>query len=151
VPDPDTTPRRRLPDAALPPLAGGPLVPLRVPRHSAALVLLGGALGPAERDFLAQLAADGASVTGWDGRVLVVVSGAAAGTAAVPDKGEPFTVLADPAGTVAAAAGVTPPALVVADQWGEVHWHAPAGDGRPWPPVREVEQWARFLAIRCAG
>jgi hypothetical protein len=156
VPDPDATPRRRLPDAALPPLVGGPPVPLRVPRHSAALVLLGGAPGPAERDFLAQLAADGASVTGWDGRVLVVVSGAAAGSAAagsaaVSDEAEPFPVLADPAGTVAAAAGVTPPALVVADQWGEVHWHAPAGDGRPWPPVREVEQWARFLAIRCAG
>jgi hypothetical protein len=32
-----------------------------------------------------------------------------------------------------------------------VHWSSPAGAPTPWPEVDELEQWARFLSIRCAG
>jgi hypothetical protein len=60
-------------------------------------------------------------------------------------------VLEDPRGTVAAAAGVVAPALVVADQWGEVHAAAPAGPQQPWLAVEEVEEWLRFMAVRCGG
>ena len=149
---PDAPRRARLPDTALTPVAGGGAVPLRVARHSAVLVLLDGAPGPEDRVFLDELAAGAPEIAGWDGRVLVVIAGDATQTGeAVAALGLPFPVLADPAGTVLAAAGVAAPALVVADQWGEVHWVVPTGEGLPWPPVAEAEQWARFLAIRCAG
>jgi hypothetical protein len=63
----------------------------------------------------------------------------------------PFPVVADASDTVARAAGATAPALVVADQWGEVHAALPVGPERPWLPVAELEEWLRFLAVRCGG
>jgi hypothetical protein len=149
VSDPDATPRRRLPDVALAPAAGGHAVPLRRPRHAVVLVLLGGAPDDDARDFLRRLAGAEPSIAGWDGRVLVVATGGGAGgpgAAAAGGSALPFPVLADPAGAVVAAAGVDPPAVVVADQWGEVYWSSGA-----WPRVEELADWARFLAIRCAG
>ncbi len=155
--DPDAAPRRaRLPDAALPPLAGGPPVPLRANRRAAVLVLLGGAPDAGGAEYLRALADAEPALAGWDGRVLVVVSGpdAAADAAFGAAFGAlrlPFPVLADAAGTVAAGAAVAPPAVVVVDQWGEVHWSAAVGPDRGWPAPAELEQWLRFLAVRCAG
>jgi hypothetical protein len=156
---PDAAPRPRLPDLALAPIAGGEGVPLRVHRRGAVLVLLDGAPDAPARDFLAALAGAAGTLADWDARMLVVVGGGGEGGAGGGDDvraafaalASPFPALADPRGRVAAAAGVAAPALVVADQWGEVHWAAAAGGAGAWPPVAEVEQWARFLAIRCAG
>jgi hypothetical protein len=156
----DPTPaRRRLPDTAFPPLAGGgPPVPLREPRHATVLVLLGEAPDEPALAYLRQLEEAAAALAGWDGRVLVVARATAGGGAEREPPHTrlaalrlPFPVLADPAGTLAAAAGVAAPALVVADQWGEVHAAEPADEGRGWPTPAAVEQWLRFLAIRCAG
>jgi hypothetical protein len=149
---PDAEPRRRLPDLALVPVAGGAAVPVREHRRGAVLVLVGDAPTDADAAFLGELAGAAAAVDGWDARVLVVVGGDAAGSgAAFAALAPPFRVLADPGRRLAAAAGVGAPALVVADQWGEVHWTAEVGAGRGWPATAEVEQWARYLAIRCAG
>ena len=52
---------------------------------------------------------------------------------------------------MAAAAGVRPPAVVVVDQWGEIHEAASVGDDRPWLPVADLEQWLKYISIRCAG
>lgn len=162
--DPTQTSRRRLPDVALPPVAGGPAVPLRAHRRAAVLVLLNAAADAASADaatadvsagaFLRQLADAAPALADWDGRVLVIVGGDAAradgmGAAATPELS--FPVLADPPHAVAAAAGVAPPAVVIADQWGEVHVAAPARPGQAWLPLPEIEQWLRFLAVRCAG
>ena len=150
--DPTLTPRRRLPDIALPPLAGGTDVPLRAHRRGSVLVLLGGAPGAREGEYLRQLADAEPALRDWDGRVLVVVAGDGAEVRPALDALRlPFPVLADPERTVLRAAAVAAPALVVADQWGEVHAAAQPGPGESWLPVDEVEQWLRFLASRCAG
>lgn len=143
--------RARLPDLALPPVDGGAPVPLRMARQGALLVLLDAAPTPEVTRWLGELAAAEPTFRGWDGRVLVVV-GTAAGDPAADARAAlaalalPFPVLSDARGTVAAVAGIAAPGVVVADQWGEVH-AAVAGP----MPVREVEEWLRFLAIRCAG
>ena len=152
--DAETTRRPRLPDAALPPLGGGAAVPLRLPRHGAVLVVLDGDAAPddAALGYLRQLAGAGETLGGWDGRVLVVVGGdGGAARPSLDGLGLPFPVLADPGRTVAAAAGVTAPALVLTDQWGEAHVATPVGAGGAWMAVGEVEKWLQFFAIRCAG
>ena len=147
----DPPPRRRIPDLALAPLAGGEPVPLRARRQGTVLVLLGGAPDESAAGYLRRLAAAEPSLRGWDGRVLVVVDGeAAAARPALDALALPFPVLVDVKRAVAAAAGVAAPALVVADQWGDVHaTHATPGD--PWLDPREVEQWLQWMSIRCAG
>ena len=150
--DLDLPTRPRLPDLALPAIAGGDPVSLRAHRRAAVLVLLAGALDPADAAYLGALAAAAPALAGWDGRVLAVAPDAALGPA-LDALALPFPALVDADGRVAAAAGVAAPALVVADQWGEVHLAATAaeGGGRAWPPVAEVERWLQFLAVRCAG
>ena len=151
--EPDPTPvRPRLPDLSLPPLSGGDAVALRAHRQAAVLALLDGSAAERDLDYLRELAAAAPALGGWDGRVLVVVEGeGAAVRPALEALGLPFPVLVDARRTVAAEAGVDPPALVVADQWGEVHAAASVGPDAPWLPVAEVEAWLRFLAVRCAG
>ena len=115
-----TPPRRRLPDVALPPLAGGDAVPLRARRQGTVLVLLDETADDAATDYLRRLAEAEPALRGWDGRVLVVV----AGTTMPPALAAlvlPFPVLADPGRVTGVAAGVEPPAVVVGDQWGEIH------------------------------
>jgi len=150
--DPPLTPRRRLPDVALPLLAGGGDVPLRAHRRASVLFLLDGIPGEREGEYLRQLADAEPALRDWDGRVLVVVAGdGAAVRAALEAQQLPLPVLADPERAVLRAAAVVAPALVVADQWGEVHVATQPGPGERWLPVAEVEQWLRFLAVRCAG
>jgi hypothetical protein len=72
------------------------------------------------------------------------------GDAALAVLALPFPVVVDGSGAIARAADVAPPALVVTDQWGEVHAAAAVG-GAPWMPPAEIERWVRWLAIRCAG
>jgi hypothetical protein len=148
--DLDLPTRPRLPDLALPAMAGGDPVPLRAHRRAAVLVLLAGALDPADAAYLGALADAAPGLTGWDGRVLAIAPDAALGPA-LDALALPFPVIVDVDGRVAAAAGVAAPALVVADQWGEVHLAAAAAEGWAWPPVAEVERWLQFLAVRCAG
>jgi hypothetical protein len=40
-------------------------------------------------------------------------------------------------------------ALVVTDEWGEVHFVADAGAGHELPSGEEIVTWIRFLAIQC--
>lgn len=135
--------RPRLPDVALPPLAGGDAVPLRVARHATVLVLLPDAPTDADAAYLRALAAHAQALHEWDARPFAVVARRDAPPPPIP-------ALVDRDGVVAAAAGVAAPALVVADQWGEVHAARPARDGQ-WLAVEKLEQWVRWLSIRCAG
>jgi hypothetical protein len=110
------------------------------------LVLLDGAPDARDAAFLDALAAHEAELRAWDGRVLLVVREAPPVPASAA-----FPVLLDPTGSVAAAAGVDAPALLVSDQWGELYLTRSRDAGEGWPAVAELEQWLRFLAIRCAG
>jgi hypothetical protein len=150
--DSDAPTRLRLPDRALGDRAGGTPVPLRQARHGTVLVLLGGTLTAADAEFVRALAAHRAALAAWDGRLLLVVASAGAPTAATLDDLQPaLPVLVDVDGAVAAAAEVTAPALVITDQYGEAYVRESITADRLWPTIESVEQWLRFLAIRCAG
>jgi peroxiredoxin len=140
-------PKVRLPDLALPSARGGAEQRLRAGgRLSPVLVLVhpGACAGCAE--FVAQLAAAAPALEEWDGRVLVI-------TPDPPQEGQDaggaFPLLSDPERRLSAALGITPPAVVVADQWGEVHLAGEAGEGHGFPAVAELEQWVRYLAVQC--
>ena len=148
--DAELTPRRsRLPNVSLPPLGGGAAVPLRAPRHGTVLVLLGADAAERDAAYLRALADAGPSLAEWDGRVLVIVEGDDAPRPALAALGVPFPVLLDREGAVARAAGVAAPAVVVLDQWGDVHAAEPAAG--EWLAVSELVGWLRLMAIRCGG
>jgi hypothetical protein len=148
----DAPARLRLPDRALSDGAGGTPVPLRQARHGTVLVLLGAALTAGDAGFVRALAAHRAALAAWDGRVLLIVADASApATAALDGLQSALPVLVDVDGAVAAAAQVTAPALVITDQYGEAYARESITADHPWPTIESVEQWLRFLAIRCAG
>lgn len=152
----DALPRPRLPDVALPAADGGAPIALRAHRRATVLVLLPAAVDAATRAYAGALAAAEPDLAGWDGRVVLVAPDAAAAaaiTGAAIDGGASaaLPVALDPDGRVAAAARTAPPALVVADQWGEVYAAVRADGEAGWLPPDEVEQWLRFLSVRCGG
>ncbi len=93
------------------------------------------ALAPAARD-LAE----------WGGRLNVVVPGRP-GTAATfaETTTDALEVLADVEGAFTPGHA----AVVVTDEWGEVHYLADAGPGHELPGPEELVAWVRFLAIQC--
>ncbi|HEU4451587.1 MAG TPA: redoxin domain-containing protein [Longimicrobium sp.] len=142
---------RRLPDVKLAAAPGGSPMPLRPPgRISPVLVLVDDAECDACRAWLHRLAAASDDIAEWDGRVIVVVPaspGQAIGIAG--DAAKHFTVLADPDRTLAARLGISIPAVIIADQYGEIHHAAPGGDGHDLPEPAEVVGWLRYLAVQC--
>ena len=78
-----------------------------------------------------------------DGEILVI---APAGDAA---RDSIFPLLHDPEAQVVSALGVRAPAVVIADQWGEVHETREAGGEHRFPTETEIEDWLRYLAIQC--
>ena len=143
--------RPRLPDLSLPRADGGDAVPVRAHRRGTVLVLLGARVREADVEYLRSLAAHEDALRAWDGRVLVVVPDAASSRDGGAPGASPFPVVVDAASRLARAADVVPPALVVADQWGEVHVAEHVADGAAWLPPDEVEAWLRTIAERCAG
>ena len=151
-----TSPERpRLPDATLPAIGCGPGAPLRARRQGTVLVLLATPLAERDLEYARALAAHEPELREWDGRALVVLEGAESAPASVGAALEalqlPIPVLADAGSRVAAAAGVSAPAVVIADQWGEVHAAETASGGAPWLPRDEIVAWLKYLSIRCAG
>ena len=148
----DAPARLRLPDRALPDRSGGAPVSLRRARHGTVIVLLGSSLEPADAEFVHTLAERREALLAWDGRVLLVLADANAPVAAAMDDLRiSLPVLLDAEHAVANAADVRPPALVITDQYGEAYLRDSITADRAWPTVDSIEQWLRFLAIRCAG
>lgn len=142
-------PGDRLPDLSFED-ASGRATPLRASgRQGAVVVLVHGSECDACGRYLAALAAADAQHREWDGRVVAVVPGAAAGTDALNAAPLPFPVLADPEGRAWAALGIEGSAVVIADQWGEVHEVARGGAGHDLPDADAITEWLRYLAIRC--
>lgn len=135
-------PGDRLPDLTLPLSPDGAPHRLRAPGRLSRILLLvhpAGCEGCAA--FARELEAEGEEIRAWDGRVLRVA----------PEAGgeAPLSTLADPEGRLAGALGLRPPAVVVADRWGQVHEAREAGDGHDFLPVPEIVSWLRFLAVQC--
>jgi len=142
---------RRLPDVKLPSAPGGSPMPLRPPgRVSPVLVLVDGVECEPCRAWLGRLAAASADIGEWDGCVVVVVPASPDRAIRIADDAaKHFTVLADPDHAVAARLGISAPALVIADQYGEIHHAAPAGGAHVFPDPADVVDWLRYLAVQC--
>lgn len=146
-----TNPRKRLPDPRLFTVPGGELRPVRAPgRRAPVLVLLHGPKCAACRAWADALASASSALEEWDGAVrLVLPASADVASRFAETCTAPFPVVADPEQRVARGAGVRPPAVVIADPWGEIHLAASAGPGHGWPTTEEIVEWLRFLAIQC--
>jgi len=138
-------PQRRLPDLALTSASGAGYRLQGGGRRSPVLVLVHAGPCAACDGYVHRLGAAAAALGEWDGEVLVI-SPAGAGEP-LPDAS--FPLLHDSEDRVAAALGVRPPAVVIADQWGEVHDVREAGDEHRFPAEAEIESWLRYLAIQC--
>lgn len=146
-----TNPQRRLPDLSLASVPEGVLQPVRPRGRRAPVVVLvhGSGCAPC-RAYLDLLAAANASLQEWDGCVRVVLPGSVEATRPLhAERQLPFAMLADPEQRLARACRVAPPAVVIADQWGEIHSCTSAGPEHEWPAPAEVVEWLRYLAIQC--
>ena len=140
----------RLPDVKLPAAPGGSPTPLRpIGRISPVLVLVDDAECDACRAWLHRLGAASADIAEWDGRVIVVVPASPDRARIAGDAAKHFSVLADPDQALVARLGISAPAVVIADQYGEIHHAAPGGDGHDLPEPAEVIGWLRYLAVQC--
>lgn len=143
----------RLPNLSLPAVPGGEPYSLRSRGREARVVVLLDDAGCAEcRGYAERLAAARDAVEEWRGLVLLVVPAAEAEAERWrAESGTPFQVLADPERRLAAACGVRAPALLIADQWGELFLVEPGGAEHRLSSPDEVAEWLRYLAIQCAG
>lgn len=103
------------------PGAGSP-VSLRKPRAPQVLVAVHSPDCEGCRNYLRELTAHAAPITEWSGRIVVAVPGDVA---------------------------VAPPAVVIADEWGEVYAVMRGTPDHVLPSATEIGEWVRFLAIQC--
>ncbi len=141
-----TRPSRRIPDFALATRSGTPRRLRAGGRRSPVLVLVHPGACAACAAFIAQLDAASAALGEWDGDVLVITPDE---LPAGDDAATAIPVLSDPEQRLAASLVIAPPAVVIADQWGEVHESTEAGDEHRFPAADEIEGWLRYLAIQC--
>lgn len=140
-------PGRRLPDLSFPALDGGGTHRLRQGRRSPVLLLVHDSHCAACRAYVRKLEEWSASLGEWDGRILVL---SPEHPEDVPGtKSDAIPILADPERRIAGALSVRHPAVIIADQWGQVHASLPAGEDHDFPSASEIEEWLRFLAIQC--
>lgn len=146
-----TNPQHRLPALSLVRVPEGVLQPVRLPgRRAPVVVLLHGSGCAPCRAYVALLASVSPSLQEWDGYVRLVLPESLEDARRFHAREPlPFAVLADPEQRLAGACRAAPPAVVIADQWGEVHSCACAGPAHAWPAPSEVVAWLRFLAVRC--
>lgn len=126
--------------------ATGTPVNLRTGRGPRVIVIVHSADCAACRQYLAQLAGASDSFREWDAR-LSVVANQPAETATKLRSGPlaDVQVLADPDATL----GVQPAAVLLVDEWGEVH-HAVQGIAdHSLPDAAELAGWTRFISIQC--
>lgn len=140
-----TNPAKRLPDLRLPPVAGGAPVSLLPARKSSVVVLLVHDVACAGcRAYIERTHAEKAEFASWDCDVVVITARAPEGKA--PGR---FTVLVDAENQLARALAIEPAALLVADQWGQVHEAWISGDAHDFPEPSALIEWARYLATVC--
>jgi peroxiredoxin len=142
-----TQPSRRIPDFAFATRSGTPRSLRPAGRRSPVLVLVHPGACEACAAFIGRLRAASEMLHAWDGDVLVITP------ETLGDSGnasaERFPLLSDPEQRLASALAIAPPAVVIADQWGEVHEITEAGDEHRFSGVDEIESWLRYLAIQC--
>lgn len=84
-------------------------------------------------------------IQGWGGRAAIVVSDAARAERLVGSVPAGVQVMIE----TDEGSGVKPPALLIADEWGEVHFIAEAVADHALPDAQEIVEWVRFIATHC--
>lgn len=148
----DTTRMRagdRLPALLLPALDGGPAVPLRTHGRYATVMVTVHADCRSCEHYLEELTSAHDDVREWDGRVIAVVTD---GDAAPPRLQHtlhgPLRIARDREHRLRAA-GVPTPAVLIADQWGELFVVEDAREEHTFLSAAEVVAWLRYLAMQC--
>ncbi len=130
-------PGRTLPDISLPDATGAPRRLRASGDRSVLLILVHDGCEECE-GWVAGLGGQRGEIETWKGKA-TIVSTAAGG-------GDPFPRLVDAEGRLASSVGVTAPAVVIADQWGEIH---EAAEGHAFLPIESTVEWIRSLATQC--
>lgn len=98
------------------------------------------------RTYVDQLAAASQAFSEWGGRLSVVAyeSEEQASTLRTDERAH-VQVLSDPDATLGAEAA----AVLLADEWGEVHYAVHGVTDHALPDAAEITEWLRFISIHC--
>lgn len=122
-------------------------VDLRAGKGPRALVAIHSITCPECRRYVRERVASAArEIAEWGGRLTVVVPDGRANAATFA---ETTTDALEIVRAEKDAFGSGHAALIVTDEWGEVHFVADAGAGHELPPAEELVAWVKFLAIQC--
>ena len=97
--------------------------------------------------YVARLCSESDALEEWGARVSVVAPRSDVTPAEELRAGCAELLVAEDG--VESALDVEPPALVVADEWGEVYFSTRAAGDHEFPAPAEVVEWIRFIAIQC--
>lgn len=135
-----------LSSAAIPSAPAGTAVRLRSGRGARAIFLMHASSCIACLDYARSLIAVKNDIAEWDGRLTIVLrESLEAATALHAAFGGAAQVLADSEGRLGLDGGC----LVIADEWGEVHFSTTVNAEHMLPEPAEVVDWVRFTAIQC--
>jgi peroxiredoxin len=100
--------------------------------------------------YVGALAAAADAIAEWGGGLLVVVPETTDGADDLHDAAAGrLRLLADHGRTLGAHLGPGAAAVLVADEWGEIHFAAETGLAHELPSPGELVEWVRFIAIQC--
>jgi len=134
-----------LPDIQLTAVPSGLPVKLRpLAGKTSVLVAVHSAACPGCREYLQALASSSGEFDVWEARLLVAVPGP-------PEEASRLTVafghvLSDPGRQLAGPGSAS---VMVADRYGQIFHAAHAGASHRLPPVRELEEWLKYLGTLC--
>jgi peroxiredoxin len=97
--------------------------------------------------FLQELATHQETYRQEETAVLAIGPDEPAENSAQPE--QPFPLLNDPSGRIISQLGLTAPALVIADRWGEIWAAWLGGDSHQLPSKQDIQQWLSFIEAQC--
>ncbi len=96
--------------------------------------------------YLQSLNHESHEFSAWGADVAVITPALNPEVRAVSDS---FRLFIDSHGQLALETGVTAPALLIVDQWGDVKEARSATERHNFPAVADVVSWTRYLGIQC--
>jgi hypothetical protein len=135
-------PARRLPDITLPDAREGTPVRLRPTGDRSVLIVMIHPECPDCAGWVEKLAEQKEEIGSWKGDVRLVANQGGR-------RSYPFQALLDSEDQLARALGLAAPAVIIADQWGEIHEAEEAGEDHRFLPTESLVEWVRHLATSC--
>ena len=134
-----------LPHALLRRAGDGTQIDVRRSRGPHVLLLMHSASCVECLDYLRALLARGADWADWRARVSGVVPESSASALERGDASIGDSVLIDEARKLADGTA----RVIAADEWGEIHCSIEVGSEHTFPPIQDMVEWARYIAIQC--